>query len=166
MSEAAQSGHAWPPDTGAAVLSVLTRTVSNMDFKLELVVVPVTDVDRAKDFYVRAGFSADVDQTMSEQLRFVQLTPPGSACSIAIGTGLSSTPPGTLDGLQVVVADAAAARDELLGRGVDVSEVEVLPWGSFVRFSDPDGNQWSVQQLPNWSRGVGGSGDSSEGWSG
>jgi len=137
-----------------------------MDFKLELVGVPVSDVDRAKDFYVRAGFSADVDQTVNEQLRFVQLTPPGSACSIAIGTGLSTMAPGTLDGLQVVVADAAAAREELLARGIEVSEVDVQPWGSFVFFSDPDGNRWSVQQLPSWSRGAGGSGDSSEGWSG
>jgi catechol 2,3-dioxygenase-like lactoylglutathione lyase family enzyme len=137
-----------------------------MDFKLELVGVPVSDVDRAKDFYVRAGFSADVDQTVNENLRFVQLTPPGSACSIAIGTGLSTMAPGTLDGLQVVVADAAAAREELLARGIEVSEVDVQPWGSFVFFSDPDGNRWSVQQLPSWSRGAGGSGDSSEGWSG
>ena len=137
-----------------------------MDFKLELVGVPVSDVDRAKDFYVQAGFSADVDQTVNENIRFVQLTPPGSACSIAIGTGLSTMAPGTLDGLQVVVADAAAAREELLARGIDVSEVDVQPWGSFVFFSDPDGNRWSVQQLPSWSRGAGGSGDSSEGWSG
>jgi hypothetical protein len=103
---------------------------------------------------------------VNEELRFVQLTPPGSACSIAIGTGLSKMAPGTLDGLQVVVADAAAAREELLARGVDASEVDVLPWGSFVYFSDPDGNRWAVQQLPSWSRGAGGSGDSSEGWSG
>lgn len=143
-----------------------TRSVSDMDFKLELVGVPVSDVDRAKDFYVRAGFSADVDQTVNEGLRFVQLTPPGSACSIAIGTGLSTMLPGALDGLQVVVADAAAAREELLARGVDVSEVDVQPWGSFVFFSDPDGNKWSVQQLPSWSRGAGGSGDSSEAWCG
>ena len=138
-----------------------------VDLKLELVNVPVSDVDRAKAFYVdQVGFNADFDQTVSDEIRFVQLTPPGSACSIAIGTGLSKMAPGTLDGLQVVVADAAAAREELLGRGIEVSEVDVQPWGSFVFFSDPDGNRWSVQQLPDYSRGRGGSGDSSEGWSG
>jgi catechol 2,3-dioxygenase-like lactoylglutathione lyase family enzyme len=138
-----------------------------MDFKLELVAVPVSDIDRAKAFYVdQAGFVADHDHTVSEDVRFVQLTPPGSACSIAIGKGLSTMQPGTLDGLQVVVADIQQARDELAGRGVDVSEVDVQPWGSFVFFSDPDGNRWSVQQLPAYSRALGGSGDSSEGWAG
>ena len=137
-----------------------------MDLKLELVAVPVSDVDRAKDFYVRAGFSADTDQTVNEGLRFVQLTPPGSACSIAIGTGLTTMAPGSLEGLQVVVTDAAAAREELLARGIEVSEVQVLPWGSFAFFADPDGNKWSMQQLPSWSRGAGGSGDSGESWSG
>jgi len=138
-----------------------------MDFKLELVGVPVTDVDRAKDFYVnQVGFVADHDQEVSDEIRFVQLTPPGSACSIAIGKGLTKMPPGSLDSLQMVVADAEAARAELLERGVSASEVEVMPWGSFVYFSDPDGNAWSVQQLPDWSKGLGGSGDSSQGWTG
>jgi catechol 2,3-dioxygenase-like lactoylglutathione lyase family enzyme len=120
-----------------------------VDWKLELVQVPVSDVDRAKAFYVEgAGFHPDVDVTVREGLRFVQLTPPGSACSIALGEGLSDMPPGSVKGLQMVVADVHAARAELAGRGVDVSEVQVEPWGSFVFFSDPDGNTWAVQQLP------------------
>jgi predicted enzyme related to lactoylglutathione lyase len=138
-----------------------------MDFKLELIGVPVSDVDRAKAFYVdQAGFVADQDQTVSDDIRFVQLTPPGSACSIAIGKGLTGMKPGSLDALQVVVADIHEARAELAGRGVDVSEVEVMPWGSFVFFSDPDGNRWSVQQLPDYARALGGSGDVTEGWTG
>jgi catechol 2,3-dioxygenase-like lactoylglutathione lyase family enzyme len=138
-----------------------------MDFKLELIGVPVSDVDRAKAFYVdQAGFVLDHDHTVSEDIRFVQLTPSGSACSIAIGNGLTGMQPGTMDALQVVVADIHQARDELAARGVDVSEVDVQPWGSFVFFSDPDGNRWSVQQLPAYSRALGGSGDSSEGWAG
>ena len=138
-----------------------------MDFKLELVGVPVSDIDRAKAFYVdQAGFVADHDHTVSEDIRFVQLTPPGSACSIAPGKGLTGMKPGSMDSLQVVVADIDQARAELAGRGVDVSEVDVQPWGSFVFFSDPDGNRWSVQQLPAYSRALGGSGDSSEGWAG
>ena len=120
-----------------------------MDWKLELIPVPVADVDRAKAFYTeQAGFNADHDHTVNEDIRFVQLTPPGSACSIAIGKGLTSTTPGSVQGLQLVVADVHAARDELLGRGVDVGEVQEFPWGSFVFFSDPDGNRWAVQQLP------------------
>jgi len=120
-----------------------------MDWKLELVAVPVSDVDRAKAFYVdQVGFVADVDQTVSEDIRFVQLTPPGSACSIAFGRGIVDSVPGSLKGLQVVVADATAARDELAGRGVEVSDVHDFPWGRFVYFSDPDGNGWAVQQLP------------------
>jgi catechol 2,3-dioxygenase-like lactoylglutathione lyase family enzyme len=119
-----------------------------MDFKLELVAVPVSDVDRAKDFYVRAGFNADQDHTVGDELRFVQLTPPGSACSIAIGRGVVDSEPGSVQGLQLVVADAHAARAELLERGLEVSDVQVFPWGSFVFFRDPDGNGWSVQQLP------------------
>ena len=119
-----------------------------MDWKLELVTVPVSDVDRAKAFYVdRAGFNPDHDHEVTDELRFVQLTPPGSACSIAIGTGLTTTPPGSAQ-LQIVVADIHAARDELLGRGLEVGDVDVQPWGSFVYFSDPDGNRWAVQQLP------------------
>jgi predicted enzyme related to lactoylglutathione lyase len=121
-----------------------------MDWKLELVAVPVSDVDRAKAFYTeQVGFNADQDFTVSEDLRFVQLTPPGSACSIALGVGLVDSAPGSLQGLQMVVSDINAARAELLGRGVDVSEVQVFDWGSFVFFSDPDGNGWAVQQLPD-----------------
>ncbi len=120
-----------------------------VDFRLELVQVPVSDVDRAKAFYTdKAGFNPDHDHTVSEGLRFVQLTPPGSACSIAIGTGLSDMEPGSARGLQLVVVDVEAARAELAERGVEVSEVQEFPWGSFVFFSDPDGNAWAVQQLP------------------
>src|SRR5215210_5750304 len=138
-----------------------------MDFKLELVGVPVSDVDRAKAFYVdQVGFVADVDQAVSDDIRFVQLTPPGSACSIAIGKGLTKMAPGSLDSLQMVVADAEAARAELLDRGVEVSNVETMPWGSFVYFKDPDGNGWALQQLPHWAKGAGGSGDPGEGWTG
>ena len=112
-----------------------------MDWKLELVPVPVSDVDRAKAFYTeKAGFNADHDHRVSDEIRFVQLTPPGSACSIAIGTGIVDTPPGSVQGLQLVVTDINAARAELLERGVEVSGVEEFPWGSFVFFSDPDGN--------------------------
>ncbi|MBB4664900.1 VOC family protein [Conexibacter arvalis] len=118
-----------------------------MDFKLELVAIPVSDVDRAKEFYVRAGFNADHDHTVSDELRFVQLTPPGSACSIALGKGITDAAPGSVRGMQVVVADADAARAELLERGIEVSEVSEFPWGRFVFFSDPDGNAWAVQQL-------------------
>jgi len=120
-----------------------------MDWKLELVAVPVSDVDRAKAFYTeKAGFNADHDHRVSDEIRFVQLTPPGSACSIAIGTGIVDTSPGSVQGLQVVVSDINAARAQLLERGVEVSGVEEFPWGSFAFFSDPDGNGWSVQQLP------------------
>jgi catechol 2,3-dioxygenase-like lactoylglutathione lyase family enzyme len=120
-----------------------------MDYKLELVAIPVSDADRAKEFYVeRAGFNADHDHRVSEDLRFVQLTPPGSACSIAFGEGLTDAEPGSVKGLQLVVSDIKAAHDELASRGVDVSDVQVFPWGSFVFFEDPDGNRWSVQQLP------------------
>jgi len=120
-----------------------------MDWKLELVAVPVTDVDRAKAFYTdQAGFNADHDHRVSDELRFVQLTPPGSGCSIAFGEGMGEgMEPGSLKGLQLVVDDADAARAELAGRGVEVSEVQDFPWGSFVFFSDPDGNSWSVQQI-------------------
>ena len=120
-----------------------------MDWKLELVAVPVSDVDRAKAFYTdQAGFVADHDHSVSDEIRFVQLTPPGSACSIAIGTGIVDTPPGSAQGLQLVVSDIEAARAELVERGVDVSEVQTFPWGAFVFFKDPDGNGWSVQALP------------------
>ena len=120
-----------------------------MDWKLELVAIPVSDVDRAKAFYTeKAGFHADHDHQVSDEVRFVQLTPPGSACSIALGTGIVSTPPGSVQGLQLVVSDVHAARAELVERGVEVGEVQEFPWGSFVFFSDPDGNGWAVQQLP------------------
>ena len=122
--------------------------------KLELVMVPVTDVDRAKEFYVRAGFNADHDQSPSDDVRFVQLTPPGSACSIAIGRGLTEMEPGSLDNMQMVVADADATYADLRGRGIEVTEVEDLAWGRFVRFSDPDGNRWHLQQLPDWASGA------------
>ena len=120
-----------------------------MDWKLELVAVPVADVDRAKAFYTeKAGFNLDHDHTVSDETRFVQLTPPGSACSIAIGKGLVDSQPGSAAGLQLVVPDIKAARDELAGRGVEVSEIQEFPWGSFVFFADPDGNRWSVQEVP------------------
>jgi predicted enzyme related to lactoylglutathione lyase len=120
-----------------------------MDWKLELIAVPVSDVDRAKAFYAdQVGFDADHDHTVSDEIRFVQLTPPGSACSIALGKGISSAAPGSAQGLQLVVPDVEAARAELVSRGVAVSDVQEFPWGSFVFFSDPDGNGWAVQQLP------------------
>ena len=119
-----------------------------MDWKLELVSIPVTDVDRAKAFYTeKAGFNVDYDHRVSDEMRFVQLTPPGSACSIAMGTGTTESEPGSAQ-VQIVVSDVHAARAELVERGVEVSDVEVFPWGSFVFFSDPDGNRWAVQQLP------------------
>ena len=121
-----------------------------MNFELQLVGVPVSDVDRAIAFYTeKAGFHLDVDATVREGLRFVQLTPPGSACSICIGVGITDEmAPGSVKGLQLVVSDIDAARAELAGRGMDVSEVDVQPWGSFVYFSDPDGNSWAVQYIP------------------
>lgn len=121
-----------------------------MDWKLELLAVPVSDVDRAKAFYTeKAGFHADHDHRVSDELRFVQLTPPGSACSIALGTGITDMPPGSAQGMQMVVSDIEAARAELVERGVDVSEVQEFPWGSFVFFNDPDGNGWAVQAMPD-----------------
>jgi catechol 2,3-dioxygenase-like lactoylglutathione lyase family enzyme len=124
-----------------------------MEWKLELVIIPVSDVDRAKDFYVdQVGFNADYDQVVTDDLRFVQLTPPGSACSIAFGLGLTDAEPGSVKGLQVVVPDAQAAHDHLVAAGVDVGDVEHLEWGSFVYFTDPDGNAWSVQELPERMR--------------
>jgi catechol 2,3-dioxygenase-like lactoylglutathione lyase family enzyme len=120
-----------------------------VDWRLELVQVPVSDVDRAKAFYTdKAGFNADHDHTVSDEIRFVQLTPPGSACSIALGRGLTDMRPGSVQGLQLVVPDVRAARAELVERGVEVSEVQDFDWGSFAFFSDPDGNGWSVQQVP------------------
>lgn len=120
-----------------------------MEMKIELIPVPVTDIERAIDFYVhKVGFHLDHDHTVNEDLRFIQLTPPGSACSITIGKGIATDmKPGSLKGLQMVVADAQAAHDELAARGVEVSEVSSMPWGIFVYFSDPDGNSWALQQL-------------------
>jgi len=123
-----------------------------MDWKIELVAIPVTDVDRAKSFYVdQVGFKADHDHQVNEELRFVQLTPPGSACSVVLGTGITEMTPGSQKGVQMVVADVAAARQQLIDHDVQASEIDVQPWGSFVYFSDPDGNTWSLQQLPPWS---------------
>ncbi len=120
-----------------------------VDLKLELVQVPVSDVERAKAFYTeKVGFNADHDHRISDEIRFVQLTPSGSACSIALTTGVHQMEPGSLEGLQLVVSDINAAHAELAGRGVEVSEVQEFPWGSFVFFSDPDGNGWAVQQIP------------------
>jgi predicted enzyme related to lactoylglutathione lyase len=123
-----------------------------MDWKLELVQVPVADVDRAKAFYAeKLGFVADVDQRVSPEVRFVQLTPPGSGCSVALTEGVHNMAPGSLEGLQLVVEDADTAREELLARGVEVGDVQEFPWGRFVFFTDPDGNAWSVQQVPQRS---------------
>jgi predicted enzyme related to lactoylglutathione lyase len=118
-----------------------------MDIKLELVAVPVTDVDRAKAFYEQVGFVTDHDHTVSDEVRFVQLTPPGSACSIALGKGLTAMTPGSLDNMQAVVADIEQAHAELTARGVQVSEIDDQPWGSFAYFRDPDGNGWALQQI-------------------
>ena len=125
-----------------------------MDMKLELVMVPVTDIDRAKEFYEKVGFVVDHDHVVSDDVRFVQLTPPGSACSIAIGKGLTKLAPGSLDNLQMVVADADETHADLVARGVEVSDVDDLEWGRFVFFADPDGNCWALQQLPDWSAGA------------
>jgi catechol 2,3-dioxygenase-like lactoylglutathione lyase family enzyme len=126
-----------------------------MDMKIELVAIPVSDVDRAKAFYVdQVGFNADHDHQVNDGLRFVQLTPPGSACSIVMGTGITQMPPGSQKGVQMVVANAEAARQELISRGVNASDVDAQPWGSFVFFSDPDGNAWSLQELTAWSAGA------------
>jgi predicted enzyme related to lactoylglutathione lyase len=120
-----------------------------MDWKIELVAIPVTDVDRAMAFYVdQVGFVLDHDHRVNDGLRFVQLTPPGSACSIVMGIGITDMAPGSQRGVQVVVPDAAAAREQLVSRGVAASEVDVQPWGSFVTFSDPDGNTWALQEMP------------------
>jgi catechol 2,3-dioxygenase-like lactoylglutathione lyase family enzyme len=124
-----------------------------MDIKLELVMVPVTDIDTAKDFYVRAGFNVDHDRTVSDAIRFVQLTPPGSACSIAFGRGLTQMTPGSLDNMQAVIDDADKACAQLRANGIEASDVDEQPWGRFVYFKDPDGNKWALQQLPDWSQG-------------
>jgi catechol 2,3-dioxygenase-like lactoylglutathione lyase family enzyme len=120
-----------------------------MDWRLELVIVPVSDVNRAKAFYTeKLGFNADHDHTVSDKIRFVQLTPPGSSCSIAVGKGLVDTVPGSLKGLQLVVDDIEVAHNQLRDRGVEVGGIQDFPWGRFIFFSDPDGNGWSVQQVP------------------
>ncbi len=124
--------------------------MDTMQMKLELVLIPVTDVDRAKAFYTeKIGFHADFDEQVSEELRFVQLTPHGSACSIAMGVGITRMQPGSCDGLLMVVSDVRAVREELIKRGVEISEIDVQDWGTFAYFRDPDGNSWSLQQLPN-----------------
>ncbi len=120
--------------------------------KLELVMVPVTDIDRAKEFYELVGFVADHDQTVSEEIRFVQLTPPGSGCSIAIGRGLTEMAPGSLDNLQMVIADADATLADLRSRGVEAEGIDEQAWGRFVSFADPDGNRWALQELPDYSQ--------------
>jgi predicted enzyme related to lactoylglutathione lyase len=123
-----------------------------MDMKLEVVFVPVTDVDRAKAFYVdQVGFNADHDVQVNPELRFVQLTPPGSACSVAMGVGLTQMPPGSQQGVMMVVEDVKTVREQLIANGVAASEIDVQPWGSFVTFADPDGNTWSLQELPQRS---------------
>ena len=128
-----------------------------MDWKIELVAIPVSDVDRAKAFYVeKAGFNADHDHRVSDEIRFVQLTPPGSACSIVLGLGITEAAPGSVQGVQMVVADIEAARAELVERGAEVSEIQEYPWGRFIFFKDPDGNGWSVQELPPWQSPTGG----------
>jgi catechol 2,3-dioxygenase-like lactoylglutathione lyase family enzyme len=128
---------------------VVPPSVVVVDMRIELLAVPVSDIDRAKAFYVdQVGFAADHDHVVSEEVRFVQLTPPGSACSIMLDRGLTRMVPGSVEGIQMVVADADATRAELAGRGVPVSEVDEQAWGRFVYFSDPDGNSWSVQELP------------------
>jgi len=128
-------------------MSTDSTSASKLDWRLELVQVPVADIDRAKAFYIRAGFVAEHDHKVSDDLRFVQLTPPGSACSISLTSGAHQMAPGSLEGLQLVVADIEAAREELLARDVEVSEVQDFPWGRFVFFADPDGNRWAVQQI-------------------
>jgi predicted enzyme related to lactoylglutathione lyase len=128
-------------------MSTDSTSASKLDWRLELVQVPVADIDRAKAFYVQAGFVAEHDHRVSDDLRFVQLTPPGSACSISITSGAHQMAPGSLEGLQLVVADVEAAREELLARDIEVSEVQDFPWGRFVFFADPDGNRWAVQQI-------------------
>jgi catechol 2,3-dioxygenase-like lactoylglutathione lyase family enzyme len=124
--------------------------MNTMQMKLELIAVPVSDVDRAKAFYTeKIGFHADHDYQVREDLRFVQLTPPGSACSIVIGVGITTMQPGSLEGLLMVISDVKSVREELIKRGVDMSEIDVQPWGSFAYFRDPDGNRWSLQQIPS-----------------
>lgn len=120
-----------------------------MTWKIELLAVPVTDIDRSKEFYEKAlGFTADVDVTVEDDVRFVQLTPPGSACSIMLDRGMSDMTPGSLEGIQVVVEDADAELARLREAGVEARGVEELDWGRFVYFTDPDGNGWALQEIP------------------
>jgi catechol 2,3-dioxygenase-like lactoylglutathione lyase family enzyme len=144
---ASSEAHDRGVSTGCAGAAGTTRKDNAMDFRLELVIFPVTDVDRARDFYAKAGWDVDHDHTVSDEIRFVQVTPPGSACSIAFGKGLTDMAPGSVKGLQAVVDDIEAARRHLDDAGVSVSEVDDQPWGRFVYFADPDGNAWSIQQL-------------------
>jgi catechol 2,3-dioxygenase-like lactoylglutathione lyase family enzyme len=132
---------------GRNEMSTDSTAAPKLDWRLELVQVPVADIDRAKAFYVQAGFVAEHDHQVNDELRFVQLTPPGSACSISLTSGAHRMEPGSLEGLQLVVGDADAARAELLDRGIEASEVEEFPWGRFVFFADPDGNRWAIQQI-------------------
>ena len=125
------------------------RSEADVECRIELIFVPVTDVDRAIEFYVdKVGFHLDMQARVDDNIRFVQVTPPTSACSIAFGEGITEMTPGTQNSIQVVVPDAEAARRELLERGVDAPEVQTLQWGSFTSFTDPDGNTWTLQQLP------------------
>src|SRR3954469_24447436 len=142
------------PHESGQDLTVVAPNVLVMDWKLELVALPVSDVDRAKAFYVdQVGFVADHDHRVNDQLRFVQLTPPGSACSLVLGEGITQMEPGSQKGLQIVVADVDEARRQLAARGVEVSEIDEQPWGRFVYFGDPDGNTWALQQLPPRGQG-------------
>ena len=125
-----------------------------MDWKIELIILPVTDVDRARDFYAnQIGFHLDHDHVVSDEMRFVQLTPPGSGCSIAIGKGLTDAEPGSVQGLQIVVDDIEAARAQLLENGVEIGPVDIQPWGHFLYFADPDGNRWNIQYIPYRNQG-------------
>jgi predicted enzyme related to lactoylglutathione lyase len=148
MSELpSRTSYASAETRGHRMTATESRTTSGIKWRLELIQVPVSDIDRAKAFYVeKAGFLAEHDHRVDEGLRFVQLTPPGSACSISLTSGAHQMEPGSLEGLQLVVEDVEEAREELLARGVDVGPVEEFPWGRFVFFTDPDGNGWSVQQ--------------------
>jgi len=141
---------------GSTGLGAAGEQPGGLTYKLELVNVPVSDVDRSIEFYRdRVGFNLDHDHQVTPELRFVQLTPPGSGCSISIGTSLSEAQPGSVNGLQLVVADIEAAQADLSGRGLAVGEISDLPWGSFVFFEDPDGNSWAVQQVtPRGSSGA------------
>ena len=128
-----------------------------MDMRIELVILAVTDIDRARDFYASLGWNVDHDTVVDESTRFVQITPPGSACSIAFGRGLSEAEPGSLRGIQLVIDDADAALALLREKNVDADGVDEQPWGRFVTFRDPDGNQYTLQQLPDWSQNAGNS---------